>query len=87
MTKGDVVKKVTVTYSRSHLSELLDRVQTGKEIVISRRGKNVARLLPTLPKTPKEPVPLKELAEFRSKMPQLRKSSTVLLREMRDGNG
>ncbi|MDK9721634.1 MAG: type II toxin-antitoxin system prevent-host-death family antitoxin [Rhodospirillales bacterium] len=36
---------VTATYARAHLSELLDRVALGEVIVITRRGKAVARLV------------------------------------------
>jgi prevent-host-death family protein len=32
--------------AKTHLAELLDRVEAGEEIVITRRGKPVARLAP-----------------------------------------
>lgn len=32
--------------AKAHLSELLDRVERGEDIVIARRGKAVARLVP-----------------------------------------
>lgn len=32
--------------AKTHLSDLLDRVEAGEEIVITRRGKPVARLAP-----------------------------------------
>jgi prevent-host-death family protein len=35
---------VSVKEAKSHLSELLDRVERGDEIVITRRGKPIARL-------------------------------------------
>lgn len=76
--------RVNLTYARSRLSELLNRVQSGQEVVITRRGKDVARLLPIHQATPKKPIPLEELAEFRSTMPKLRRSSADLIREMRD---
>ncbi|MBI5121776.1 MAG: type II toxin-antitoxin system Phd/YefM family antitoxin [Rhodospirillales bacterium] len=36
---------VTVSYARAHLGQLLDRVALGEVIVITRRGKAVARLV------------------------------------------
>ena len=32
--------------AKTHLSELLDRVEAGEELVIARRGRPVARLVP-----------------------------------------
>ena len=71
---------VTLAEAKTHLSHLLDQVEAGEEIIITRRGQPVARISPV--EKPKHPV--KTLAEFRSRMPHWRKSSTELLREMRD---
>ena len=73
---------VNLTQAKAHLSELLDKVEEGEAVVITRRGRAVAHLSAVV--SPKEPLPLKELAEFRASMPQLRRSSTELLREIRD---
>ena len=35
--------------AKTHLSDLLDRVERGEELVITRRGRPVARLLPARP--------------------------------------
>jgi prevent-host-death family protein len=32
--------------AKTHLSELLDRVESGEELVIARRGRPIARLVP-----------------------------------------
>ena len=71
---------VTLVEAKSHLSELLDKVESGEEIAITRHGKVVARLSPASP--PRKP--LRSLAEFRARMPRLRKPSAILIREMRD---
>ena len=42
----NIVKKVGAFEARTKLSELLDRVERGEEIVITRRGRPVARLVP-----------------------------------------
>lgn len=73
---------VSVAEAKAHLSELLDRVEAGEEVVITRRGHAVARL--TAEKKAKRPLP--SLAEFRARMPHWRKSSVALLREMRDSD-
>jgi prevent-host-death family protein len=70
----------TLTQAKTHLSQLLDQVEAGEEVVITRRGQPVARISPV--EKPKRPV--KPLAEFRSRMPRWRKSSAELLRETRD---
>ena len=76
------MRTVNLVYAKAHLSKLLDDVESGEEVVITRRGNAVAQL--TRVPTKKKPLPLKELAKFRESMPPLRKSSAELLREMRD---
>ncbi len=71
---------VTLADAKAHLSQLLDQVEAGEEVVITRRGHPVARISPLA--QPKQPV--RSRAEFRSQMPRWRKSSTELLREMRE---
>jgi prevent-host-death family protein len=38
--------RVSVKEARDHIKTLLDRVESGEEILILRRGKEVARLVP-----------------------------------------
>lgn len=73
---------VTLAEAKTHLSHLLDQVEAGEEVLITRRGLPIARITPVA--KPKHAV--KSLAEFRSRMPHWRKSSTEMLREMRDEN-
>lgn len=40
------MEEVSVKEARNRISLLLDRTQKGEEILISRRGKKVARLVP-----------------------------------------
>jgi len=40
--------------AKTHLGELLDRVERGEELVITRRGKSVARLVPLVDARQKE---------------------------------
>ena len=73
---------VNLAQAKARLSELLDKVEAGQEVVITRRGKAVAHLSPAI--GPKKPLPLEELAGFRASMPPLRRPAAELLREARD---
>jgi prevent-host-death family protein len=71
---------VSLVQAKAHLSELLDKVEAGEKVVITRHGRPVAQLSSVV--RPK--LPLRPLAEFRARMPAWRKPSTALLREARD---
>ena len=73
---------VSLAQAKARLSELLDRVEAGQEVVITRRGKAVAHL--SAAAGPRKPLPLRELAGFRATMPRLRRPAAELLREVRD---
>ncbi|MFZ5483841.1 MAG: type II toxin-antitoxin system Phd/YefM family antitoxin [Pseudomonadota bacterium] len=40
------MQQVQIAEAKTHLSSLLERVEAGEEIIIARRGKPVARLIP-----------------------------------------
>jgi prevent-host-death family protein len=73
---------INLAHAKSHLSELLDRVESGEEVIITRYGKPVAHIRPAVSR--KKPLPLEKLAAFRARMPHWRKPSEKLLGEMRD---
>lgn len=73
---------VSVAEAKAHLSELLNQVEAGEEIVITRRGQPIARLAPE--RKPLNALPLPSLAEFRATMPDSPISSVDLIRQMRD---
>lgn len=73
---------VNLAHAKAHLSELLDRVEAGEEVLITRRGRAVGQISPVA--RPKTPLRLENLAEFRAGMPRLRRPSAELLREARD---
>ncbi len=68
--------EVSVKEARNKISELLDRTQKGEEILISRRGKKVARLVPV--DTSEKRLP--DLSDFRSSIsvPGTSLSQTVI---------
>jgi prevent-host-death family protein len=71
---------VSLAHAKAHLSELLDKVETGEDVVITRHGRPVAHLSAAAPAK----VPLRPLSAFRATMPRWRRSSASLLREARD---
>ena len=73
---------VNLAHAKAHLSELLDRVAAGEDVIITRHGRPVAHLSPAL--QPKVKVNLDSLRELRAKLPGWSKPSAELLREMRD---
>ncbi len=72
---------VSVAEAKAHLSELLNQVEAGEEIVITRRGQPVARLAPE--RRPLNPLPLPSLAEFRASQPDSPTSSLDILLALR----
>jgi prevent-host-death family protein len=73
---------VNLVEAKAHLSELLDKVEAGEEVIITRHGRAVAHIRPV--SRPKHPLRLNDLAAFRATMPSLSGSSAQLLREARD---
>jgi prevent-host-death family protein len=70
---------VNVHEAKTHLSRLLEQVQQGREIVLAKAGKPIARIVPLAPQPPRrrsgrlagkvgpaffEPLPEKELAAW-----------------------
>lgn len=76
------MRTVSLAEAKAHLSELLNSVATGDEIIITRHGRAVARLSP--PERPKQPLPLERLAALRKAVPAWSEPSAALLRQLRD---
>jgi prevent-host-death family protein len=70
-----------VREARQNLSLLLDEVKKGREVVITERGRPVARLVP-LERPRGKGVP--DLADFRRKMPVLDPPLSASIREDRE---
>jgi len=73
---------VSLVQAKAHLSELLDKVEAGEEVIITRYGRGAAHIRPL--SRPKNPLMLDDLAAFRATMPPPRRPSSDLLREARD---
>lgn len=76
--------KVSLADAKARLSELIDRVEAGGSIEITRRGKPVARL--TAISTPRKPVNLADLQALTAEIPPQPESAADFVRAMRDGD-
>jgi prevent-host-death family protein len=73
---------VNLVQAKAHLSELLNKVEAGEEVIITRHGRAVAQLRSV--SRQRNPLMLDDLAAFRATMPSLRRPTVELLREARD---
>ena len=76
------MQAMSLAHAKTHLSELLNTVESGQEVVITRHGHPIARVLPF--GQVKRMLPLERLAKLRSTLPAWQGSSAALLRESRD---
>jgi prevent-host-death family protein len=74
----------SVAEAKNNLPKLLDRMLSGEEVVITRRGKPIARLNPAEATARRSPVDIEWLRSVRIK-PKQPTDAAALLREMRDG--
>jgi prevent-host-death family protein len=75
-------RQVSVAEAKAHLSEILDRVETGEDVLITRRGAPVARLSGV--DKPRRPIDFARLKALRKRLPFQHESSADLIRRMRD---
>lgn len=74
------MKHVGIKQARQELPDLIDRAEAGEEVIITRQGKPVAKLIAA----PKIFKPLPSLADFRGRIRKLGTPSAQLIREERD---
>lgn len=75
---------VNLADAKAHLNELVDRVEAGASIDITRRGKPVAHL--TAAAKPRKPVDAGMLRSLTATMPPQAQDAGDLVRSMRDGD-
>lgn len=76
------MQTVTVAHAKARLSKILARVEGGGEVVITRRGRPVARLSSI--QRPKKPIDFKALDLLLSRQRVSPVPSVRLIRKMRD---
>jgi prevent-host-death family protein len=73
---------ITLADAKARLSALVDRVEAGDTIAITRRGKPVAQL--TSVSMPRKQVDVAQLQSLTATMPPQSQSAAALVRSMRD---
>jgi prevent-host-death family protein len=74
------MKHIGIKQARQELPGLIDRAEAGEEVIITRQGKPVAKLIAA----PKVLKPLPSLAEFRKGIRQTGTPAAQLLRDERN---
>jgi prevent-host-death family protein len=75
---------VNLADAKAHLSELVDRVEAGESIDITRRGKPVARLMAVA--RPRKPIDRTMMQALTGAMPPQAGDAADLIRSMRDSD-
>lgn len=70
---------INVRDARESISQLLDLVQTGEEVIILRRGKPVARLI-----GPERTGSFPDRSQLRKSIPPMPQSAAEMVRSLRD---
>ncbi len=78
------METVNLAEAKTHLSELVDRVEAGDCVDITRRGKTVARL--SAPARPRRPIDATLLQALTCALPPQPQEAAELVRAMRDGD-
>ncbi len=76
------MQKVSVREARQHIGQLLDAVSAGEKVIITRRGKPVAKLV--VIDSMNKDLCFPDRSEFRSSLPPSKKYASDVIREMRD---
>jgi prevent-host-death family protein len=84
---GETMQKVNVREARQQISRLLDAVAVGEEIVIMRRGKPAARLLPPASEVETGKMRFPDRSALRAMVPPAKLPAAELIRKMRDERG
>lgn len=76
------MRSVSVAEAKAHLSELLDAVEQGEELEITRRGKPVAKVTGLPP--PLKPLDIEAIRRHLDSLPMQEESAGDFVRRMRD---
>jgi prevent-host-death family protein len=75
----------SVAETKAHLSDILDRIEAGERITVTRRGTPIAMITPVGDKATAATVDWRAISEFRKTLPKSDVSAAALVRKMRDG--
>jgi len=82
IVRSVTVSAISLAEAKAHLSELVDRVESGDSIEITRRGKPIAKL--TAVDIPRKRIELALMQSLTATMPLEAYSASDLVRSMRD---
>lgn len=75
-------KKVTLADAKAHLSELTELAAAGEPVIITKRGKPIARM--SQPERPRQPIDLEMLRRLTASMPPQEDDAADFVRRMRE---
>lgn len=76
------MRTFTLAEAKAQLSRLIELVEAGEDVTITKRGRPVARLVPSSPARQQLP----SLAELRARLPQQDQPAGAFMRSLRDGD-
>ena len=76
------MESYSIADAKARLSEIIERVESGESVEITKRGKHVATLGPAERKL--VPVDVDRLERLAARLPVQKQSAVDLIREMRD---
>jgi prevent-host-death family protein len=71
---------INLADAKARLSDILRKVEMGEEVIVTRRGRAIARIT----RAGKETKAFRSRAELRAKQKKSKRSSAQLVREVRD---
>lgn len=74
------MQRVSIAEAKAHLSEILNQVIEGEEVIVTKRGEPIARIEPI--KKSLKSIP--NLAKFRASFPRMDIPSAEVLQQLRD---
>ncbi len=72
--------RVTISEVKARFNELIDRVEAGEDLIVTRRGRPVVKMITV--RSVKQSIP--SLSAFRVSIPRRKGSSAEALRQLRD---
>lgn len=76
------MRTFSLAEAKAQLSQLVELVEAGEEVTITRRGKPVVRLVPSSPARQQLP----SLSELRSRLPEQTQPAGEFMRSLRDSD-
>ncbi len=76
----------SIAEAKAQLSAIVEMVERGESVTITKRGKPVVKMVPANAPPVKPKMDLDELRAIRATLPRMKISSVDIIRKMRDGN-